>query len=174
MRVGKEDYPFIPDFVEETRRFGVSKKIKRDFDPSKLTRNESQLVLIHNRGIPLFKYLLEFYVCHKPYNFDVKKIHEGQCIWDLWELSTSKSFKKKHEVEINEKSSIATIKTPSVKYQCKIPIGVASWSKQKYVPALFLRFPSIRFEYVSKKGRRPKKIEERLKKAGFDMELKEE
>lgn len=47
--IGAVHYPNAPDFLEEARRFGVSRRIPRSLDTTKLTR-ESKLLLVHPRG----------------------------------------------------------------------------------------------------------------------------
>jgi hypothetical protein len=47
--VGSRHYPNVWDFVEEVRRFGVSRRVPRGFDFSSLSEG-SRLVLIHARG----------------------------------------------------------------------------------------------------------------------------
>jgi hypothetical protein len=47
--VGEEYYPNVADFVEEVRRYGVSRRISRLTDFSKLDAN-SRLILVHRRA----------------------------------------------------------------------------------------------------------------------------
>ncbi|NJK44307.1 MAG: hypothetical protein HC933_08495 [Pleurocapsa sp. SU_196_0] len=47
--VGSKHYPFITDFLEETRRLGVSRKVSDQLDFSKLTTS-SRLLMIHAHG----------------------------------------------------------------------------------------------------------------------------
>lgn len=49
MWVGAEYYPYCSDFVEEVRRFGVSKRIATNFPIERLTK-ESLLFLVHPRA----------------------------------------------------------------------------------------------------------------------------
>ena len=49
-RVGMQHYPNIADFVEEARRFGVSRRLPSNLDFSRLTE-ESRLLLVHDRAI---------------------------------------------------------------------------------------------------------------------------
>jgi hypothetical protein len=50
--VGKEHYPNVADFVEEVRRFGLSRRIARNIDFTLLDSN-SRIVLIHERAMIL-------------------------------------------------------------------------------------------------------------------------
>jgi hypothetical protein len=47
--VGREHYPHVADFVEETHRKGASRRLPRNLDFSKLTP-DSRLILIHARA----------------------------------------------------------------------------------------------------------------------------
>ena len=47
--VGSENYPCVADYVEETRRFGASRRVPRTIDFSQLTA-DSRLILIHSRA----------------------------------------------------------------------------------------------------------------------------
>jgi hypothetical protein len=47
--VGMNNYPNVADFIEETRRYGVSRRISRNSDFSLLDTN-SRLILIHERA----------------------------------------------------------------------------------------------------------------------------
>jgi len=75
--VGARYYPFVPDFVEEVRRLGASKRIPDDFDLTKLTPGRSKMVLIHPRAIPQFKFNVKT-VCPK------KIVTDHLCINALW------------------------------------------------------------------------------------------
>jgi hypothetical protein len=48
--VGQDGYPNVADFVEEIRRFGVSRRLPRTLDFSKLSR-DSRLVLLHRKAV---------------------------------------------------------------------------------------------------------------------------
>lgn len=48
--VGEESYSHVADFLEEARRFGVSRRLPRTLDSSRLTSG-SRLVLLHRRAI---------------------------------------------------------------------------------------------------------------------------
>lgn len=50
MWVGKENYPYASDFIEEVRRFGCSKRIPSDFPIEKLQPG-SLMFLVHPRAI---------------------------------------------------------------------------------------------------------------------------
>lgn len=47
--IGKQHYPNVADFVEEARRFGISRRLSQNLDFSLLT-TESRLILLHDRA----------------------------------------------------------------------------------------------------------------------------
>jgi len=47
--IGSGHYPYVSDFVEEVRRYGVSRRISRNFDLDRLSR-ESRMMLVHKRA----------------------------------------------------------------------------------------------------------------------------
>lgn len=47
--VGSENYPNVADFLEEVRRFGLSRRLPRNLDFAKLTA-QSRLLLLHARA----------------------------------------------------------------------------------------------------------------------------
>lgn len=48
--VGEEHYPSIWDFIEETRKKGISRRIQKDFDFSLLSPFESQIFFAHKKA----------------------------------------------------------------------------------------------------------------------------
>lgn len=47
--VGAEHYPYVADYIEETRRFGASRKLSPTLDFSRLTPGKSRMMLAHPR-----------------------------------------------------------------------------------------------------------------------------
>jgi len=152
MGIGATYYPFVPDFVEEARIYGVSKRIPRNFDFRKLDPKKSCLLLMHPRAIPNFSYQVD---SSCPKNIEEPHL----CIGDLWPLSACLNVPEKHEVEIYEED--ASVTTPSVSYMVSLPRtmkggGLLEWSQaQNYSSGLILQFPKFHFEYVR---RSPKKV----------------
>jgi hypothetical protein len=48
--IGSQHYPNVADFIEETRRFGLSRRLPKTLDFSRLTPR-SRIVLVHTRAI---------------------------------------------------------------------------------------------------------------------------
>ncbi|MEO9030060.1 MAG: hypothetical protein ABI413_14725 [Ktedonobacteraceae bacterium] len=52
IHIGAEHYPYVPDYLEETRRYGVSRRLNPNLDLSLLT-TQSRMLLAHPKAIPL-------------------------------------------------------------------------------------------------------------------------
>ena len=163
--IGATYYPFVSDYVEEARVLGISKRVKRNFDPSVLTPFKSKLLLVHPRAIPEFDYSVET-ICPR-------KIHNqgDRCVKDLWSLSALKSFDKVHAVQKNQDEII--VSTPSTDYVVSEPYAPKKWIDE-YSNGIILAFNSFHFEYINKKGKVPQKIKNRITKAGFSLKVMEE
>jgi hypothetical protein len=63
--IGAEHYPYLPDFIEEARRFGISRRIRGNFDFSLLT-TASRMLLIHPSAInPSWQFQAPAALCPK-------------------------------------------------------------------------------------------------------------
>lgn len=171
--VGKQYYPFVPDFVEEARHMGVSKRIPLGFDVSKLTPDKSKMLLIHPRAIPKFAYHLSprsSVVC------PIEKIKAHQCIHDLWSLSALKSFDDKHITRVKtiidavEGIIKVTIQTPSSIYTVIEPEAPRIFIDE-YSSGIILSFPTFHFEWVNREGKVPKDLRDRMEKAQFKLDV---
>lgn len=166
--VGATYYPFVPDFVEEVRRLGVSKRVPRTFEAARLSK-DSKFLLMHPRSIPGFAYKAS---CTCPKNN--REPHE--CVGCLWSLSTLKNFDQVHELgesrESSEESPVCIVKTPSCYYDTVKPQEPTAFV-DNYAAGVFLAFPMslCRFEYVNKKGLCPTQVSEKLSKAGFQLDV---
>lgn len=85
MGVGEEFYPWASDFIEECKRFGLSKRVADSFPIEKLTRN-SRIVLVHRKAIvnghealPRPEYCPKDNPAHKD--------NSEPCIGHLWQLA---------------------------------------------------------------------------------------
>jgi hypothetical protein len=104
IHVGAEHYPYAPDYIEETRRLGASRKLNPNLDLSLLTRS-SRMLLAHPKALPLnWQALQPPQVClkHIPRHAlssydrllsdpqgDQQRV--GPCIFKLWELLPQES-----------------------------------------------------------------------------------
>lgn len=165
MWIGKTYYPFVPDFVEETRLVGVSKRVPRNFDVSVLVPGKSRLLLVHPNAIPRFDYRLVTYPKFCPTNLE----NEHECIGDLWSLSTLHSVGEVHKLtEISD--GRIRVSTPSCQYSALKPL---SWDGdgEQYSSGIIMMFPTFHFEYVNNQRKVPKTVKERIQKAGFKLEV---
>lgn len=99
MHIGAEHYPFAPDYLEEARRLGASRRISPLLDVSLLTQ-ESRMILAHPKAIPinwaqmqppvrckkrLPRHDLRSY-CALALDPLVDEARPGPCIFKLWDL----------------------------------------------------------------------------------------
>jgi hypothetical protein len=99
IHVGAEYYPYAPDYIEETRRLGASRRLNPQLDLTLLSR-ESRLLLAHPKAIPdNWRDLLPPERCKKRRAWHDRitsallsedPLHNprraGPCIFKLWEL----------------------------------------------------------------------------------------
>ena len=153
--IGKQYYPFVSDFLEESRMMGISRRIPRTFPVERLTANESKMLFIHERAIPLFK--------HDTGRDCPRKLKHSfepgdTCVFDLWHLSALESVKDKHEVQVIDEDHVS-VQTPSIKYGANIPrlpkINLEQKKTYKYQMGIFAMFWLEHLEFVSKKKKMP-------------------
>ncbi len=93
--VGLEFYPTMPAFVEEARRFGVSRRIPVNFDFSKLAGKTVYLGTIHWRAIPMFDKKPElgtlppYWTCFRPND----PAHYPDCVYHAWPIAPNEHDK---------------------------------------------------------------------------------
>ena len=195
MGVGASYYPYTPDFVEEMRVMGLSKRLPKNYDFSSLTPHKSQLLLVHPRAIPQFEYRLKRDPpCPRRMVFSettgeilgelkgTQTIEDHACIGDLWDLSSVKTIEfngeAKHQVIEQENSEAVKISTPSVTYEVQKayqPDGETRLTDiGQYERGIFLRSPRFHFEYVNSKGKVPKTLERILTDKGFELRVVKE
>lgn len=164
--IGKVHYPFVPDYVEEALRYGISKKVPINSDFSELTPGLSQLMLVHPRAIPQFGYKLQSGYC--PMHLQTPH----QCIGDLWDLSSVESSAK-HTLTPIEGSNTIRVDTPSVMYPIFQALNIRGDPLKilgEYKPGVILRFPRFHFNYINQDGKAPPTVTN-LRDQGFKMEV---
>lgn len=172
--VGKQFYPFVPDFVEESRVMGLSRRIPKNFPFERLTPYKSRMFFVHERAIPMFDYHIER-SCPR------KKKHSGKCgdtcVFDLWHLSALEKIKEKHEVSLLDEDHVV-VTTPSVKYSVNIPekpqLNLEQKKTYKYHIGFFACFFVGHLEYVNKEKKIPENLKKRIKETDFDIKAVEE
>ena len=175
MWIGGTYYPYVPDFVEEARRLGVSKKVPVNYDFSKLTPGRSQLLLVHPRAIPKFRYRLDSIRSRFNLREWCPKKIEGphRCVGDLWDLSSAESLRGH---SLHEGEGDVTVTTPSCTYKVMRAYtegGDPLKGAGPYQAGVILRFPRFNFHFVNKQGRAPQDVRA-LEDQGFCLEVVEE
>jgi len=162
--VGSEYYPFVPDFIEEARQMGVSRRIPFNFPLERLAEHP-RMFLIHPRAIQDFGYRVEWtgrrpkHACRLP-----ERRH--RCTFDLWPLSLLESMER-HEVEGRR------VKTPSCAYEVGASVSELECCPV-YRPGLFAAFYITHLEYVNRDRKVPEPLWRRAREAGLAVEVMEE
>jgi len=156
--VGKEHYPSLVDYVEETKRLGASRRIPEDFDFSVLTPGRSRMFLIH----PLaFTELINEAACPQD------RGEEGHgttvaCIGAHWRYAKSMGSQV---TEAPEGDSAVIGECSYHLNQPQIEVDLAQFS-----PGAFLQLPITHIEYQAhdRADTGPDNPKDRAVGAGFD------
>ena len=167
--VGAESYPFFPDFAEEGRHHGFSKRVPlgKDADYSRLVPYQSRILLVHPKGSITQPYELRGIDkgtvpgIQRPdphptrdCNHPLQRTPEiTSCTFALWDLSAIEPVKDLHTVAFSDHLTQATIDTPSIQYTVNSPVWAPS--EPEYTPAIVLALPFSHFEYVNPEGTLP-------------------
>lgn len=155
--IGQESYPYFPDFWEETRRFGLSRKVSPglNFD---LLNSKSQIIGFHKYGImhakgSFFERLLEETILKTsmdtcPINVHIHGDYDSFCIRQLWQAvdeQKNENESRLHKVYIphNDEKSIDSYRAASLPYWAKEPKYEFDW-----IPAAMFHLPITRIEVI--------------------------
>lgn len=138
--VGESFYGSPWDFVEEARRFGISRKVPNNFPFDKLTPGQSRMIFAHRRVFPQFSFNIKRkIVCKFPHL--QPGIHEDGnfCTFAHRDLA----FVLSHNVI--EAGSKFLVEMPSFEYEGLIPEipGSDNW----WTPGIFMAIPISHIEY---------------------------
>lgn len=156
--IGENHYPNIADFIEEVRRFGLSRRIPINEDFGRLTA-DSRLLLVHARAIILNRKKYRQpkgapYHCPKHITDHEKGNIKQMCAGMWWE-----------DIEGGEpdpETGAVIVKMPSFTYAAKATLeGV----EPEYEPAFFASFPISRLAVVAAPDD-PKRVELAMEAAG--------
>jgi hypothetical protein len=163
--VGKQFYKSPWDFIEETRRFGASRRISSEVAASilkQLTPYKSRMVFVHSKAIPDFDYELSY----KPLTCNKKKsptfgyhINGDKCTFSLKSLSSVIHNKK------GKADDWFKIELPSLSYRgvyLKIP---TKYNNLAWEPGLFLALPLTHIEFCQKANT---EVVKNAEKSGFE------
>ncbi|RJR12452.1 hypothetical protein C4588_02120 [Candidatus Parcubacteria bacterium] len=191
--ISKEDYPSLWDFVEEVRRYGISRKVPPTFPFESLTPGKSRMIFFHARGIPKFDFSLDplFETPLAGCKWFPKSDGLGELSgnWELWdktipgyhpksEISTVCTFSHQHlagrihDVGYDEHGDFI-IKMPSFSYSGNLPIIAApagTIPKLEWDTAAFMSAPLTHVEMPKKKN--PKSAT-RANQAGYEVVVTE-
>ena len=176
MWVGQEYYPTVPDFVEEARRHGVSRRLPlpRSADYSLLTPWQSMIRLVHARAVVHGEYFVTHHLLpgtsprlparpsdcysaectHRP----KRELDVTSCTFALWDLSALHHVEDLHSVQVDT-DLIAQVETPSVSYAVNYPLSPED-TPPRYSPGVFLSTFFTHFEYVNPTGDIPVSVAE--------------
>lgn len=172
--IGKRHYPSVPGFIEEARRFGLSRRFQPGFDFAALAGKRVYLGLIHARAIQRWvvpsiedvgdELLLEAYRlgwdgvplphfdfrhCRKRLGDDAAA-HYPECIYHLWPLSL-RLHKDTEQFGLIEMPSFVFYAFRVVRLGDQNP--VEEWEKYpevEYGPGLFALFEVAHFEAIGR------------------------
>ena len=171
--IGKQYYPFVPDFIEEAREIGISRRIPKNFPIERLTPYKSRMFFVHERAIPLFEYETGK-ECPRHLNHSNKP--GDTCVFDLWPLSSLETVEEKHGVALIDEFS-AEVTTPSCTYTVPVPHKPTPNFEQKktykYQIGVIAAFFVNHLEYINKDKKIPTDLMKRIKKTNFDIKVME-
>lgn len=190
MWVGAEYYPYVPDFIEEGRVHGFSKRIPTTLEGLELLDDQSRLVLIHpkagfdhtyhlkhlsnrdqeiaqNLAVPIIVRPDHSAVgdCNHPIDCDTLMTN---CTFSLWDLSGHRNAAQKgHEVCQNPAfPQLTEIKTPSARYSVRNLVEgynpLEHTTDLGWYPGIFCVLPLTHFEYVCEDPAVPGNVADKL------------
>ncbi|MGB3203637.1 MAG: hypothetical protein WBB28_01475 [Crinalium sp.] len=189
--VGAQYYPNVADFIEEVKRLGLSRRVPKNLDFSKLS-SASRLLLVHHKAwIDGIENYFPKWECPKEINFHrpsilLKQSSPRMCAGLWWHdlvggkfINTDDEGNSVDELDtliaaiLPDSSRLEKLKVlrkmPSFEYY-----GYAQPFKDKsaYRPAIFASFPCTRIAVV--KGEDAEATMERVGEANIPSELVEE
>jgi hypothetical protein len=167
--VGAEHYPYCPDYIEETRRYGASRRLNPNLDLSRLSC-ASHMILAHPRARnTAWQTQSSPESCHKDVPGHVDKVEadgdsveemlpsnvplNGPCLFKLWELipqDAAQTVLPELDLEVGDTAVNALVRPlclraiGSTVYQYR-PTGE---SEEGLVPGLFAILPITGFALI--------------------------
>lgn len=172
--VGSEHYEWCSDYIEETRRFGASRRINPNLDLSRLTR-ESRMILAHPRAInALWEKQHPPQECQKHLpRHDIVSLAElttdpaqkaGPCLFKLWDLVPQEAASE--VLELEWESPICLRKIGSTIYQYR----PSEESAEGLQPGLFAALPITGFALIQyEDGTVNESAKDKLQQAGLNF-----
>lgn len=154
--IGKGFYPSPWDFIEETRNFGISRRIPNNFPFEKLTPGKSKMIFYHAKAYPNFWYKVD-----KKYPEEYCRVQDPKdepCTFDLRHLA----YLHHPEATLVEED-IFQVTMPSFSYYGVKPYEVTG--KAEFLIAAFFASPITHVEYYKEAH---EKASKNAQKAGYD------
>lgn len=156
--VGEQHYPNIADFLEEARRFGVSRRLPKTLDFSKLT-TETKMVLLHKRACIEAETNRTVYWDEYIRHPQMEYVWRDPCpvaavmnsgIHSPYEMCAGLWWQDIHDgvtthFEDKELDRLVTVKMPSFDYQA---VWKPSDADPRYVPGIFASFSLVNIAVV--------------------------
>ncbi len=150
--IGSEHYQWCSDYIEETRRFGASRRINPNLELSRLTR-ESRMILAHPRAINTLwqeqsppqecqKHLPRHDAASLAFLNSDSSQKVGPCLFKLWDVLPQETATE--VLELEGESPICLRKVGSTIYQYR-PTGESAEGLQ---PGLFAALPITGFALI--------------------------
>ena len=168
--VGKQFYPSAWSFIEEAKRFGVSRKLACNIPVDLLTAGKSRMLFVHRSAIPMFDYK-DISVTGPHLNCKHKsdsELHPGHhengtpCAYSLKSLSY---FQHAVKYAMTSAPEAFTVTMPSFEYTAALPTEFDA-EKVQFATGLFLALPVTHFE---SKGSMNPDSKNRIAKTNFNF-----
>ncbi|MBE0427970.1 MAG: hypothetical protein IBX72_15185 [Nitrospirae bacterium] len=154
--VGAEYYPYVTDFIEETRRFGVSKRIPKNFPIEKLTRG-SMMFLVHPEAI-IENYGILPNPVYCPKNKAEHFANEEYCLGHGYQIARPDQGDSKRKIG----DTVYNVTPSEVKEDLVFKAGI------------FGRFPITNFDYITKDGHVDQSISAKIPSVSLPVNFAEE
>lgn len=159
--VGKSFYKSPWDFIEESRKFGISRKVSRTFPFDKLTPSKSRMLFVHSKGYPYFDYELNRIEKPKDCKFkqdEIKGWHSDHirkgtlecsaCTYSHQDLAVYLHKDAEREILPDSSKEVFNIKMPGFKYSGVVPNFMDGEPCEiTWEPAIFLATYITHIEY---------------------------
>ncbi len=176
--VGAEYYPYVPDFIEEVKTMGISRRIPKIFPTDKLTKG-SMFLFVHSRTLidwidrvknvmKELKDSMEILSYSCPKQLSEHQPADQFCIGMLYPLV---SLDKKYD---NNSNLVVKRDFVDIYYNIRNLRELVSRSEITYKPAIFGAFPITGVEYVSEDLSVERGIADKLKQSDLPFAVVEE
>jgi hypothetical protein len=167
--VGKEYYPSPWSFVEEAKRFGISRRIDNKFPVDQLTPGQSKMFFAHAYTIPLFEYYLPEHPkdckCQDAdlgWHYDVDK----HCTFGLKNLAVNVHSQK--DISLLDADNFIEIRMPGFSFFTSPIMDAPPLDEQEYKLGIFLYVPITHLEV---KNYIDPEVQSRIRETDYKLEI---